>query len=133
MVFRRTAHGGRWGLHTGWVAERDPEHRHPHDLPRPSLRHGVRQLSEREQEILEWLPTHLSNAEIGRQVHMSVNTVKSHLKGIYAALGARSRSEAVAAAERLGLLDQRCPMCGRGAGPSAPDGRLMTPTVRRAG
>lgn len=94
----------------------------------------ARELSIREREILEWLPTHLSNAEIGRQVHMSVNTVKSHLKGIYATLGARSRSEAVAAAERLGLLEHRCPMCGRsGVVPSTPGERLTMPTERRAG
>lgn len=129
MVFRDIVHGDRSDLHTGCVAERDPEHRSPHHLPRPSLRHGVRQLSEREQEILEWLPTHLSNAEIGRKVHMSVNTVKSHLKSIYAGLGVRSRSEAVAAAGRLGLFD-RCPLCTRYDGLA--DGHLGS-DERRAG
>lgn len=73
-------------------------------------------LSAREREVLEWLPTHLSNAEIGRQVHMSVNTVKSHLKAIYLALGVGSRSEAVAVAQTSGLLGDRCPWCARGSG-----------------
>ena len=68
-------------------------------------------LSAREREVLVWLPTHLSNAEIGRQLHMSVNTVKSHLKGLYVTLGVGSRSEAVTVARELGLLDG-CRWCG---------------------
>lgn len=90
------------------------------DQRRDDSSRRVLELSEREREVLEWLPTHLSNAEIGRQVHMSVNTVKSHLKAIYLALGVRSRSEAVEVAGLLGLLSDRCHRCGQRSAPSEP-------------
>jgi len=61
-------------------------------------------LSEREASVLRFLPTRLSNAEIATECFMSVNTVKTHLKGIYAKLGATSRVQAVERAHLLGLL-----------------------------
>lgn len=109
----------------GPVEQPDPIHRSNADGSRRSL-----ELSARELEVLAWLPTHLSNAEIGRQVHMSVNTVKSHLKEIYLALGARSRSEAVATAERLGLLDTHCARCAWRDG-TRHDGSPLRSAVRR--
>jgi len=64
----------------------------------------VVELSERELSVLRFLPTRLSNAEIASECIISVNTVKTHLKGIYTKLGVTSRSEAVERARLLGLI-----------------------------
>lgn len=61
-------------------------------------------LTEREQRILRYLPTMLTNAEIGAEVFVSLNTVKTHLRSIYRKLDASNRAEAVEQARRLGLL-----------------------------
>ncbi len=61
-------------------------------------------LTERELLMLRFLPSHLTNAEIGRECLMSVNTVKAHLKKIYAKLGVSTRAETVERARLLGLL-----------------------------
>ncbi|HXA53547.1 MAG TPA: LuxR C-terminal-related transcriptional regulator [Solirubrobacteraceae bacterium] len=61
-------------------------------------------LTEREQRILRYLPTMLTNAEIGAEVFVSLNTVKTHLRSIYRKLGANGRADAVEKARRLGLL-----------------------------
>ena len=47
----------------------------------------------------------LSRREIGAQLYISLNTVKSHTRELYRKLGAPSQTEAVARAEALGLLD----------------------------
>jgi LuxR family maltose regulon positive regulatory protein len=61
-------------------------------------------LTEREQRILRYLPTMLSNAEIGAEVFVSLNTVKTHLRSIYRKLDANGRADAVDRARQLGLL-----------------------------
>jgi LuxR family transcriptional regulator, maltose regulon positive regulatory protein len=61
-------------------------------------------LTDRERVVLRFLPSHLTNAEIARECLMSVNTVKAHLKNIYAKLGVSSRAETVERAHLLGLL-----------------------------
>jgi LuxR family maltose regulon positive regulatory protein len=64
------------------------------------------ELTATEQRILEYLPTYLRLAEIADRQHVSVNTVKSHIRGIYMKLGVSSRPEAVEEARRLGLLGE---------------------------
>lgn len=61
-------------------------------------------MTERELAVLSLLPTKLNQREIGRQLFLSLNTVKSHTRAIYRKLGATSRSEAVAMARDFGLL-----------------------------
>lgn len=61
-------------------------------------------LTSRELSLVEFLPTHLSNAQIGEQLYLSVNTVKSNLKTLYRKLDASTRAEAVEAAKKLGLI-----------------------------
>jgi LuxR family maltose regulon positive regulatory protein len=61
-------------------------------------------LTERERTLLELLPTHLSYSEIGERLFLSVNTVKSNMKVLYRKLDANTRTQAVDAAERAGLL-----------------------------
>ena len=64
----------------------------------------VPQLTPREVTLLQLLPTHLSYADMGERMFLSVNTVKSSLKGLYRKLDAHSRAEAVATCQRFGLI-----------------------------
>ncbi|MEV6300606.1 LuxR C-terminal-related transcriptional regulator [Actinoplanes sp. NPDC051861] len=60
-------------------------------------------LSERELEVLQYLPTVLTAGEIAQNLGISVNTVKAHMRSIYRKLGAGRRREAVVLARQLGL------------------------------
>jgi LuxR family maltose regulon positive regulatory protein len=61
-------------------------------------------LTPAEHRVLALLPTHMSEKQIGEQLFISNNTVKTHLRGVYRKLGVASRDEAVAKARELGLL-----------------------------
>jgi LuxR family maltose regulon positive regulatory protein len=52
------------------------------------------------------LPTHLSFREIGEEISLSPNTVKSEAMSLYRKLGASSRSQAVTRSRELRLLDR---------------------------
>jgi len=65
----------------------------------------VEQPSAAELVVLEGLATGLSRREIGAQLYISLNTVKTHTRELYRKLGATSRADAVARAEALGLLE----------------------------
>lgn len=58
----------------------------------------------REIEILTLLTQHLSDKEIASQLVISVNTVRFHLKNIYAKLSVRNRRQAALRAQELGLV-----------------------------
>jgi LuxR family maltose regulon positive regulatory protein len=62
------------------------------------------QLSESEIRVLRYLPTHLTAPEIANELYLSVNTVGTHTRHLYAKLGVHSRHEAVDRARALGLL-----------------------------
>jgi LuxR family maltose regulon positive regulatory protein len=61
-------------------------------------------LSEREQTILRFLPTRLSNREIADELFVTTNTVKTHLRSIYRKLDVARRRDAVERARDLHLL-----------------------------
>src|SRR3954447_14954512 len=61
-------------------------------------------LSAGELKVLGYLPSNLSTPEIAAALYLSVNTVRTHIRHIYAKLGAHMRSEAVDRARALGLL-----------------------------
>jgi LuxR family maltose regulon positive regulatory protein len=61
-------------------------------------------LSDSELAVLRLLPAALSNRQIGEELYISVNTVKTHLRSIYAKLGSSSRDQAVGRARELGLI-----------------------------
>ena len=61
-------------------------------------------LTAREAEVLRYLPTMMSNADIAAELFVSVNTMKSHVKSIYRKLGATQRRDAVRRARQLHLL-----------------------------
>ncbi len=61
-------------------------------------------LSPREQEVLELIARGFSYGEISKLRHISVHTVQTHIKNLYAKLAVHSKSEAVYEATRIGLL-----------------------------
>jgi len=61
-------------------------------------------LSARELEVLSHLGRGLSNDDLGRVLGVSAETIKSHLKSVFAKLGVTGRTEAVARAFELGLV-----------------------------
>jgi DNA-binding CsgD family transcriptional regulator len=68
-------------------------------------------LSESELRVLRYLPTNLTAPEIARELSVSPNTARTHIRHVYTKLGAHHRAEAVEHARELGLL--------------APAGRLL--------
>lgn len=61
-------------------------------------------LTAAETRVLRQLPSPCTAGEIAAVLGVSVNTVKTHLRGIYGKLGASTRTEAVGAARAIGLL-----------------------------
>jgi LuxR family maltose regulon positive regulatory protein len=62
------------------------------------------ELSPSELRVLRYLPTNLSRPQIASELSVSVNTVNTHVRSIYAKLQARDRSSAVQLARQLHLL-----------------------------
>jgi DNA-binding CsgD family transcriptional regulator/N-acetylneuraminic acid mutarotase len=67
------------------------------------------QLSERELELLTLVTTGATNQQIARDLCISVNTVKAHLRNIFAKLGVESRTEATLLAIQQGLIHVATP------------------------
>jgi DNA-binding NarL/FixJ family response regulator len=61
-------------------------------------------LTEREQEVLHWLTQGASNEEIAKHLYVTVATVKAHLTSIFEKLQVTSRTQAIVAALKLGLI-----------------------------
>ena len=61
-------------------------------------------LSESELRVLRYLPTNLRGPEIAAELFVSLNTIRAHLRNIYAKLGVHSRADAVKRARELELL-----------------------------
>jgi LuxR family maltose regulon positive regulatory protein len=64
----------------------------------------VEPLTERERDVLRFLPSRLTMREIADELFISVNTLKFHLKLIYRKLGVSSRAEAAEVARRLARM-----------------------------
>ena len=67
-------------------------------LPEPE------ELSPSELRVLRYLPTNMTRPDIARELYVSINTVNTHIRNIYAKLGARDRSSAVRRARDLRLV-----------------------------
>jgi LuxR family maltose regulon positive regulatory protein len=74
-----------------------PRGSQPGDLAEP--------VSQREVEVLHLISLGYSNQEIGRHRVISVSTVKTHVINFFGKLGVKSRTEAVARAKEIKLLD----------------------------
>jgi LuxR family maltose regulon positive regulatory protein len=113
-----------FAVERGWlgpVLRRDPELADTHRrLLGPALGHDqlparriatdqapvllVEPLTEREREVLVHVSGMLNVAEVASEMHISVNTVKTHLRNIYRKLAVGHRSEAVRLARQLKLI-----------------------------
>jgi ATP/maltotriose-dependent transcriptional regulator MalT len=72
--------------------------------PAPDRRGLVEPLTERERDVLRFLPSRLTIREIADELYVSVNTLKFHLKVIYRKLGVNSRAEAAEIARKMTLV-----------------------------
>jgi LuxR family maltose regulon positive regulatory protein len=82
-------------------------------LTRQVQRHatsGSSSLTTAELRVLHYLPTNLTLAEIGTRLYVSRYTIKTHCESIYRKLEVGSRSDAVEAARRIGLLEAVGPL-----------------------
>jgi DNA-binding CsgD family transcriptional regulator len=61
-------------------------------------------LSERELEVLHELAAGRSNKEIAAHLHVSPNTIKTHVARLFEKLGAKRRTEAIRRARELGIV-----------------------------
>jgi LuxR family maltose regulon positive regulatory protein len=92
--------------HDGHPAARDRPGNQPGG-PAPRGDRGLPEpLSGRELDVLRLLRTDLDGPAIARELFVSVNTLRTHTKNIYAKLGVNSRQAAVRQAEELGLLSR---------------------------
>ena len=104
---------------SGELLERHPRHRTAHATlistildtlaGRATARRGPAaplrdELSEAELRVVRYLPSNLTASQIASELVVSTNTVRTHMRHIYAKLDAHSRSEAVARARELGLV-----------------------------
>jgi LuxR family maltose regulon positive regulatory protein len=70
---------------------------------RPAPNGLVDPLSDRELTVLRYLASRLTCTEIARELYLSANTVRSHVKAIYRKLGVNSRADAVGRGRALGM------------------------------
>jgi DNA-binding NarL/FixJ family response regulator len=73
---------------------------------RQEARDQVAKLTDRERDVLALLGQGLSNAEIGRRLHLVEGTVKSYVSAILTQLAARNRVQAAILAYEAGLVDR---------------------------
>jgi LuxR family maltose regulon positive regulatory protein len=93
---QRTAHASLIAEILSLLAGKTP-------APPPAAAHPpLEPLSETEIRVLRYLPTNLSTPEIANELSVSTNTVKTHVRHLYAKLGTHQRREAFA--RTLGLL-----------------------------
>ncbi|MGW7415679.1 response regulator transcription factor [Streptomyces sp. NPDC054863] len=64
-------------------------------------------LTDREEAVLRLMTRGMSNVEIAKKLHVGSETVKTHVSGILAKLGARDRTQAVIAAYESGFVSPR--------------------------
>jgi DNA-binding NarL/FixJ family response regulator len=74
-------------------------------LPLPTAPPGLRELTERELDVLRLVARGLSNAEIGQELYISETTVKTHVTHILSKLELRDRVQAVVLAYEAGLFE----------------------------
>jgi LuxR family transcriptional regulator, maltose regulon positive regulatory protein len=72
--------------------------------PEPTKPEWVEPLSDREIEVLRLIAEGLTNQDIAARLYITLNTVKGHARNIYAKLGVKNRTQAVAKGKAWGIL-----------------------------
>ncbi|HFB52728.1 MAG TPA: helix-turn-helix domain-containing protein, partial [Anaerolineae bacterium] len=85
-------------------------------------------LSKRELQVLEAVAKGMSNQEIGRELVISENTVRVHLRKIYAKLEVQSRTEATMKGLQIGIIEMPPGETESAAAPSATGADTVAPT-----
>jgi LuxR family transcriptional regulator, maltose regulon positive regulatory protein len=92
--------------------------------PPPARTQRLREpLTSSEARVLRYLPTSLTVPELADELYLSVNTVRTHMRHIYAKLGVHHRHEAVEQGRALGLI---------ASSPHGPLGQKPPPAMRRS-
>jgi DNA-binding NarL/FixJ family response regulator len=73
-------------------------------LKPPPSNYNIPHLSEREMEVLKLIIEGKTNSEIGQELHLSLNTIKTHVRGIMNKLSVDDRVQAAVVALRSGLI-----------------------------
>ncbi|UYM05868.1 LuxR C-terminal-related transcriptional regulator [Solicola gregarius] len=112
--------GRHRGAHASLVAEIQSLLAGVRPAPRARLQPPLAPLSDSELRVLRYLPTNLTAPEVARELYVSANTVKTHMRNVYAKLAVHRRAEAVERARALGLL---APSAAGGTGSAGPQRR----------
>ena len=92
---------GAWRAPDPWLDRLRRSSAAAADRPPRGRLNLVEPLTDRERDVLRFLPSRLTVREIADELYVSVNTLKFHLKVIYRKLGVTSRAEAAAKARQL--------------------------------
>src|SRR2546421_669047 len=101
LRYHETAHGALLTDIVDQLSGASPPNTDRQPLPHPD------ELTPSELRVLGFLPTNLTRAEIAHDLHVSIHTVNTHIRNLYAKLGAGDRSAAVQRARQLRLLSNR--------------------------
>jgi ATP/maltotriose-dependent transcriptional regulator MalT len=77
----------------------------PQDVDEATSANGENPLSQRELEVLKLIALGSSNQQVAEQLFISLHTVKTHARRIHSKLGVERRTQAVAKAKALGLMN----------------------------
>ncbi|WP_432574037.1 LuxR C-terminal-related transcriptional regulator [Kineococcus sp. SYSU DK005] len=103
---------------------------HPARPARPAAApHALQALKEREQQVLHGISEGLSNLQIGQQLYLAEDTVKSHAKVLFRKLGVHDRAHA--GAHRHGLLHGHIAAAGAVPAGAVPAGAVPAGAVPR--
>jgi DNA-binding NarL/FixJ family response regulator len=73
-------------------------------VPRQQTDPSAPELTERELQVLQGMAAGQSNAQIGRELYLSEDTIKTHARRLFRKLSVNDRAQAVASGFRLGLV-----------------------------
>lgn len=83
----------------------------PHDIlknvissPSPTAKDKVNGLTERQEEVLKFVASGMSNKQIAYELGVTESTIKLHINSLLKALGANNRTQAVINAQKLGVI-----------------------------
>jgi LuxR family maltose regulon positive regulatory protein len=103
----------RYGIHTEYIHKILPAFTNPGLSQKPVLQKSqlkdqgptlLEPLSERELQVLRLLDSSLTSTEIGRELYVSQNTVRTHIRNIYSKLAVHGRIDAIQKAKEYSLI-----------------------------